>query len=30
VVGTDGAGQSLIQQTVRATIRVDQRRNLVR
>lgn len=30
VVGTDATGQSLIQQTVRATIRVEQRRNLVR
>ena len=30
VVGVDSTGQSLIQQTVRATIKVEQRRNLVR
>lgn len=30
VVGVDATGSSLIQQTVRATIRVDQRRTLVR
>ena len=30
VVGVDATGQSLIQQTVRATIKVDQRRSLAR